>query len=81
VPVTLVITLEKAYSEPQPISALNMVDIRRLVSYISDERKNIYDLILACPLYNTDTVKINVEVCFRHLYIVCIIGLQLKHTM
>jgi hypothetical protein len=39
----VVLTLEKAYLEPLPNNALEMRDIRRLMSYIPDEHKNIYD--------------------------------------
>jgi hypothetical protein len=39
-------TLKKAYS------ALKMRDIPRLVSYIPDEHKNVYDEILAWPVCN-----------------------------
>jgi hypothetical protein len=46
----VVLTLKKAYSEPVPISALNMGDIHHFVSCIPDEHRNIYDEILAWPV-------------------------------
>jgi hypothetical protein len=52
VPATPVLTLEKAYSEPVPINDLKTSDIRRLVSYIPDEHRNIYDEILAWLICN-----------------------------
>jgi hypothetical protein len=58
VPTTpIVLTFKKAYSEPVPINALKMTDIRHLVSYIPYEHKNIYDEILAWPVCNRDDDK------------------------
>jgi hypothetical protein len=42
-----IFVLENVYSELVFINALRMWDICRLVSYIPDELKNIYDEILA----------------------------------